>query len=56
MVVTLVARNAKKGYGGIRQSLCLAGAWSVDSGGWFYVGAFGRNLASVTVKMFSHLI
>jgi hypothetical protein len=29
---------------------------SLESGGRFYVGAFGRNLASVTVKMFSHLI
>jgi hypothetical protein len=28
---------------------------SVESGGRFCVGAFGRNLASVAVKMFSHL-
>jgi hypothetical protein len=29
---------------------------SLESGCWFCVGAFGRNLASVTVKMFSHFI
>jgi hypothetical protein len=29
---------------------------SLESGGRFCVGAFGRNLASVAVKMFSHLI
>jgi hypothetical protein len=29
---------------------------SLESGSWFCVGAFGRNLASVTVKMFSHSI
>jgi hypothetical protein len=29
---------------------------SVESGGRFCIGAFGRNLASVAVKMFSHLI
>jgi hypothetical protein len=29
---------------------------SLESGCWFCVDAFGRNLASVTVKMFSHLI
>jgi hypothetical protein len=27
---------------------------SLESGGRFCVGAFGRNLASVAVKMFSH--
>jgi hypothetical protein len=52
MVATLVPRNANEatvapmvGYGG-----------SLESGGRFFVGAFGRNLASVTVKMCSHLI
>jgi hypothetical protein len=30
--------------------------WSLESGGRFCVGAFGRNLSSVAVKMFSHLI
>jgi hypothetical protein len=29
---------------------------SMETGGLFCVGAFGRNLASVTMKMFSHLI
>jgi hypothetical protein len=29
---------------------------SLESGGRFCVDAFGRNLASVAVKMFSHLI
>jgi hypothetical protein len=36
--------------------LLLAKIWSMESGGPFYVGAFGLNLASVAVKMFSHLI
>jgi hypothetical protein len=26
----------------------------MESGGWFCVAAFGRNLASVTLKMFPH--
>jgi hypothetical protein len=30
--------------------------WSVKLGGRFCFSAFGRNLASVTVKLFSHLI
>jgi hypothetical protein len=29
---------------------------SLESGGWFCVGAFVKNLASVAAKMFSHLI
>jgi hypothetical protein len=29
---------------------------NLESGGRFCVGAFGRNLASVAVKMFSHSI
>jgi hypothetical protein len=29
---------------------------SLESGDRFCVGAYGRNLASVAVKMFSHLI
>jgi hypothetical protein len=57
-VATLVARNANEatvapmvGSGGV----CV---WreSVESGGRFCVGAFGRNLASVVVKSFSGLI
>lgn len=35
-------------YGGAYQNLQLG-----ESGGWFCVFTFGRNLASVTVKMFS---
>jgi hypothetical protein len=30
--------------------------WSLQSGGRFRVGAFGRNLASVAMKMFSRVI
>jgi hypothetical protein len=42
------SKKFKRGYGGVWRSL--------ESGGRFCVGAFGRNLASVAVKMFSHLI
>jgi hypothetical protein len=34
----------------------LAGVCSLESGGRFCFGAFGRNVASVAVKMFSLLI
>jgi hypothetical protein len=57
-VATLVARNANEamvepmvGYGRV----CAFGR-SLESGDLFCVGAFGRNLASVAVKMFSLLI
>jgi hypothetical protein len=30
--------------------------WSLELGGRYHVGAFCRNLVSVGVKMFSHLI
>jgi hypothetical protein len=40
-------RGYGDGYGGVWRSL--------ESGGRFYVDAFGRNLASVAVKEFSHL-
>jgi hypothetical protein len=52
-VVTLVARDANEamvGSGGFRIGR------SLESGSWFCVSVFGSNLASVTVKMFSHLI
>jgi hypothetical protein len=59
-VATLGARNANEavvnptvGSGAV----CIwrePGVWK--SGGRFCVGAFGRNLASVAVKMFPHLI
>jgi hypothetical protein len=45
-------KTLKRGYGGAYGGVW----WSVESGGRFRVGAFGRNLASVAVKMFSHLI
>jgi hypothetical protein len=55
MVATLVARNANEavvapavGSGGV----CVL----CELGGRFCVGAFGRNLASVAVKMFLHEI
>jgi hypothetical protein len=47
MVATLAARNAKDMVGFGR---------SMKSGSRFCVGAFGRNLSSVAVKMFSYLI
>jgi hypothetical protein len=44
-------------YGGVWRSLRLAGVWSLKSvGKFFFNDAFGRNLASVAVKMFSRLI
>jgi hypothetical protein len=46
------SKKCKRGYGGAH-----GGVWlSLESGGRFCIGAFGRNLASVAVKMFSHLI
>jgi hypothetical protein len=56
MVVTLVARNSNGGiYGGYWQSLHLAGVWKLQSGSQ-YADLFARNLASVALKIFSHLI
>jgi hypothetical protein len=55
----MVATSSKKrnqAYGGVWQSLHLMGVRSLESDSRFSVGAYGRNLASVTVKMFSHLI
>jgi hypothetical protein len=53
-------KNCKLSYAGacgrVCRSLFLAGVWNVEPGGRFCVGAFGRNLASVAVKMFSHFI
>jgi hypothetical protein len=50
---TLVARNRGYGgaYGGVGRSLRLVGFWSQAVG-----FVFGRNLASVAVKILSHLI
>jgi hypothetical protein len=54
------SKKCKRGYvgaySGVWRSLRLAEIWSLESGGRFCVGAFGRNLASLAVKMFSHLI
>jgi hypothetical protein len=54
------SKKCKRGYGGayggVWRSLGLVGVWSLESGDRFYVGMFGRNLASVAVKIFSHLI
>jgi hypothetical protein len=49
-VATLAARNANESVVG------SAFGGSLESGGRFCVGGFGRNLASVAVKMFSNLI
>jgi tRNA G26 N,N-dimethylase Trm1 len=50
------SKKCKRGYGGVWRSLRSADVWNLESGGRFFVGAIGRNLASVAVKMFSHLI
>jgi hypothetical protein len=47
------SKKCKRGYGGVWRSLRLTGVWSIESGGRFCVGAFGRNLASAAVKMSS---
>jgi hypothetical protein len=48
------SKKYMRSYGMVWRSLCLAGV--CESGGRFCVGAFGRNLASIAVKMFSHSI
>jgi hypothetical protein len=56
-VATLVQKNANEAM--VAPMVGLAESefgGSLESGGWFCVDAFGRNLTSVTVKMFSHLI
>jgi hypothetical protein len=47
-------RDFDGAYSGVWRSLLLVG--SLESGGRFCVGAFGRNVASVAVKMCSRLI
>jgi hypothetical protein len=49
-VATLVARNENEAMVG------SAFGGSLEPGGRFCVGAFGRNLVSVAMKTFSHLI
>jgi hypothetical protein len=51
-VATLVARNLNEAV----VAPVVGSGGSLESGGRFCVGAFGRNLASVVLKMFSHLI
>jgi hypothetical protein len=51
-VATLAARNAKEAV--VARMVVSAFVGSMESGGRFYVGAFDRNLASFTTKMFSH--
>jgi hypothetical protein len=53
-VATLVATNANRGLRWRLAESVFCG--SLESGGRFCVGAFGRNLVSVTMKKFSHLI
>jgi hypothetical protein len=57
MVATLVARNANEAmvslWWGLAES---AFGGSLESGGRFCVGAFGRNMSSVAIKMFPHSI
>jgi hypothetical protein len=56
MVVNLVARNANRLWWSLWSSLAKSEfVGSLESGCRFCVGAFGRNLASVTLKTFSHL-
>lgn len=57
-MTTLVARNADEviveplmEFRGV----CFAVLWSLESGVRFCAGAFGRNLASVAVKLFLNL-
>jgi hypothetical protein len=54
MVKPLVARNANEAT--VAPMMGSGGVWSLALGGRFCFVAFGRNLASVAVKMFSHLI
>jgi hypothetical protein len=53
-VATLVARNANKAM--VVHMVGSEFGGSLESGSLFLVGVFGRNLASVAVKMFSNLI
>jgi hypothetical protein len=52
------SKKCGRGYGGACGGGLAESAFSgsTESNGGFCVGAFGRNLASVAVKMFSHLI
>jgi hypothetical protein len=54
-VATLIARNANEAMVAPMVGSDGVCFW-LESGGRFCVGAFGRNLASVAMKMFAHLI
>jgi hypothetical protein len=59
MVVTLIAWNANEAVMVPMVGSSEVYVWqesSPESGCQFCVGAFGRNLASVAIKMFSYLI
>jgi hypothetical protein len=51
-VASLVASNVNE----VIVAHVAAPACGLESGGRLYFGASGRNLASVALKMFSHLI
>jgi hypothetical protein len=53
-VVTLLARNVNEAMAVPMEGSAFGG--SLESGSWFCISAFGINLASVTVKIFSNLI
>jgi hypothetical protein len=49
------SKKFKRGaYDRVWRGLCLARDWSMESGGQFIFGAFGKNLALVAMKTFSH--
>jgi hypothetical protein len=57
VVATLVARNAAEAKWRLRWSLAeFAFGGSLESGGPFFVGVFGRNLISLAMNMFPRLI
>lgn len=55
-MANLVARNSSEAMVapmvGLWQIMRLVGLWSLESGGRFIVGMFGRNLTSIAIKMF----
>jgi hypothetical protein len=56
-LATPVARNANEATVAPMVGLAESSfGGSLESGGRFYVSAFGKNLASVSVKMFTQLI
>jgi hypothetical protein len=49
------SKKLKRRYGGACGDVCVFSG-RLESGGRFCHGVFGRNLAAVAVKMFSHLL